>query len=177
MLEGKWATNVTEWRMRARGGEMSWLLWDCLCGYWWDANGGDLTVIGPVWLNYHRQKVRRSPTACSKIYYILYIKYKMRNLWSHCMTEFIFLVMHSSVYAWAEDPIEFTFRDAQFLVYTKNWTVYVTRAGKMSRNAQSLILSYRQKKWKMSVLVEFEVLTKKEFIKPSSSDPSAPNSN
>ncbi len=36
----------------------------------------------------------------------------------------------------------------------------VTSAGKMSVNAHSLILSYRQKKWKMSVLVEFEVFTK-----------------
>ncbi len=82
-------------------------------------NRRDLTVMGPVWLNYHRKKMRCSPTACSEIYYILYIKYKMRNLWSTFMTEVNFLVMHSAVYAWAEDPIEFTFRDAQFLVYTK----------------------------------------------------------
>ncbi len=46
--------------------------------------------------------------------------------------------------------------------------------GKMSL---SLILSYRQKKWKFFVLVEFEVFTKNEFIKPSSSDPNAPNNN
>ncbi len=38
--------------------------------------------------------------------------------------------------------------------------INVTRAGRMSRNAHGLILSYRQKKWKMSVLVIFEVFTK-----------------
>ncbi len=43
------------------------------------------------------------------------------------------------------------------------FSLYVTRAGKMSQYAYGLILSYRQKKWKM-------------FIKSSSSDPNAPNS-
>ncbi len=43
---------------------------------------------------------------------------------------------------------------------------YVTRAGKMSRKSHGLILSYRQKKWKMSVLVEFEVFTKMSSLSP-----------
>ncbi len=49
----------------------------------------------------------------------------------------------------------------------------MTRAGKMSVNVHGLILSYRQIKVKN---VEFQVFAKK-FIKPSSSDPNAPNSN
>ncbi len=43
---------------------------------------------------------------------------------------------------------------------------FVTRAGKMSRNAQGKILSYRQKKWKLLILVEFEVFTKMCSLSP-----------
>ncbi len=44
--------------------------------------------------------------------------------------------------------------------------IYVTRAGKMSQKSHGLILSYRQKKFKMSVLVEFEVFTKMSSLSP-----------
>ncbi len=36
----------------------------------------------------------------------------------------------------------------------------------MSRKSHGLILSYRQKKWKMSVLVKFEVFTKMSSLSP-----------
>ncbi len=41
---------------------------------------------------------------------------------------------------------------------------YVTRAGKMSRNAHGLIMSYRQNK--MRILVQFEVFTKMSSSSP-----------
>ncbi len=44
-------------------------------------------------------------------------------------------------------------KDSQYSLF---WQQYVTCAGKMRRNAHGLILSYRQKKWKM---VEIEVFT------------------
>ncbi len=52
------------------------------------------------------------------------------------------------------------------------WKEYVTRGGKTSRNAHGLILSNRQKKWKILILDEFEV-PQKMLIKPLSSDPTA----
>ncbi len=47
----------------------------------------------------------------------------------------------------------------------------------MSRNAQGLILSYRQKKWKYVRFGQIWGFLKNEFIKLSSSDPNASNSN
>ncbi len=44
--------------------------------------------------------------------------------------------------------------------------INVTSAGKMSQNAHELISSYRQKKWKMLILVEFEVFTKMSSLSP-----------
>ncbi len=56
--------------------------------------------------------------------------------------------------------------DGMLHFYDEETNSYVTHAVKMSRNAQGLILSYRQKKGKMLILVEFQVFTKMSSLSP-----------